>query len=102
MVTPTLQRQGDDCEGRQNESDTRDQRLLSERLVPLRLRPGHRELVAAAYEAITPEVEPERCEDIEAHHGDQLRAVSQEHRKVGSSAENEKQQGRQWMQRMHI
>src|SRR5262245_20281647 len=63
--------------------------------ISLWLRPRHSELVATAHVAVTPEVEPERCDDVEAHHGAELRAISEEDREVGRRAKHQEHDRRQ-------
>ncbi len=70
--------------------------------IPLRLRPGHGELVAAPHELVAVEGEPQRRDDVEHHHRDELRAVAQEHGEIGGRAQQEQHQRRQRMEGMDI
>src|SRR5262249_22943896 len=70
--------------------------------IALRLGPGHRELVTAPHIPVAVEVEPDRHDDIEDHHRDQLRAIAQEDREEGDGAEKEKTDCRDRVERMGV
>src|SRR5262245_27808124 len=67
-----------------------------------RLRPRHGELITATNELVAVEMEPQRDQEVEHHHRDQLRAEAEEDREERHCAEAKQHDRRQRVERVRI